>query len=302
MKKNVTSAFLLLLLITLTTVHIKAQNTDKGLYPHTEYQELTAPAIIDSAEWDKQPDKLCFTWGSTDIRYDKQNVPQNIQRNPKLNLSSWKGEKLNAQFVLWSKQKHKRISLKYNELKDNKGNAIPAQCISAGFVRYVMTDELNKERTSGCGHRPDKTQWDSLLVADPIDITPSFALNERNVCPVWVNIKVPQDIPSGTYKGNITIMDNGKESGSLKIQLKVGNNILPLPDKWHFHLDLWQNPNSLARYYNTGEWTDEHFEAMRPIMKALADAGQKVITASITHKPWNGQTYDYFKSMITWII
>ena len=39
MKKNVTPAFLLLLLITLTTVHIKAQNTDKGLYPHTEYPD-----------------------------------------------------------------------------------------------------------------------------------------------------------------------------------------------------------------------------------------------------------------------
>ena len=35
-------------------------------------------------------------------------------------------------------------------------------------------------------------------------------------------------------------------------------------------------------------------------MKMLADAGQKIITASIMHKPWNGQTYDYFESMVTW--
>ena len=40
---------------------------------------------------------------------------------------------------------------------------------------------------------------------------------------------------------------------------------------------------------------------MRPHMKLYADAGGKSITASIMHKPWNGQTYDYFESMVTWI-
>ena len=40
---------------------------------------------------------------------------------------------------------------------------------------------------------------------------------------------------------------------------------------------------------------------MRPIMKRYADAGGKVITASIMHKPWNGQTYDPFESMVTWM-
>ena len=34
-------------------------------------------------------------------------------------------------------------------------------------------------------------------------------------------------------------------------------------------------------------------------MKMLDDAGQRTITASIMHKPWNGQTEDHFDSMIT---
>ena len=38
---------------------------------------------------------------------------------------------------------------------------------------------------------------------------------------------------------------------------------------------------------------------MRPIMKMLADAGQKSITTSIMHKPWAGQTEDHFDSMVT---
>jgi hypothetical protein len=36
-------------------------------------------------------------------------------------------------------------------------------------------------------------------------------------------------------------------------------------------------------------------------MKRYADAGGKVITASIMHKPWNGQTFDPFESMVTWM-
>jgi hypothetical protein len=40
---------------------------------------------------------------------------------------------------------------------------------------------------------------------------------------------------------------------------------------------------------------------MRPDMQNYVDAGGKVITASIMHKPWNGQTYDPFESMVTWL-
>lgn len=40
---------------------------------------------------------------------------------------------------------------------------------------------------------------------------------------------------------------------------------------------------------------------MRPLMKMLANAGQKVITATLMHKPWNGQTEDYFDTMVTWM-
>ena len=38
---------------------------------------------------------------------------------------------------------------------------------------------------------------------------------------------------------------------------------------------------------------------MLPIMKMLANAGQRAITTSIMHKPWAGQTEDHFDSMVT---
>ncbi|MBJ7883126.1 hypothetical protein JEM65_21110, partial [Gelidibacter salicanalis] len=35
-------------------------------------------------------------------------------------------------------------------------------------------------------------------------------------------------------------------------------------------------------------------------MKRLADAGQKVITVSLNKRPWGGQTFDQFETMIEW--
>lgn len=60
-------------------------------------------------------------------------------------------------------------------------------------------------------------------------------------------------------------------------------------------------PYAVARYYQVPLWSQEHLDAMRPLMKMLANAGQKIITATLTHKPWNGQTEDYFDTMVTWI-
>jgi len=163
-----------------------------------------------------------------------------------------------------------------------------------------MTDEFVREGKTSCGFRYDKTEWDSSLVADVIDIKKDFLLRKMHVTPVWVSINVPRDITAGKYYGEIIVNLDGKEYKRLKLQTQIVDRELPVVSQWKFHLDLWQNPYAVARYYNVSVWTEKHFEVMRPIMKALAEAGQKVITASIMHKPWNGQTYDYFESMVTW--
>lgn len=94
--------------------------------------------------------------------------------------------------------------------------------------------------------------------------------------------------------------DGDQRLSTLKMDIKVSSRVLPAPSEWAYHLDLWQSPFAVARYYQVPLWSQEHMDAMRPLMKMLADAGQKIITATIMHKPWNGQTYDYFESMVTW--
>lgn len=119
--------------------------------------------------------------------------------------------------------------------------------------------------------------------------------------PGWIRIWVPENAKPGPYEGTLTIRGNDQVLQELKIILEVSSHTLPAPDAWNFHLDLWQNPYAAARYYDVELWSKEHFDVMRQDMKHYADAGGDVITASITHKPWNGQTYDYFETMVTWM-
>ena len=163
-----------------------------------------------------------------------------------------------------------------------------------------MTDEFIRKGKTSCGFRPNKAEWDSSLVADVIDVKEKHILKKHQVSPIWVSVQVPQNVSKGKYTGEVIVYSNAHECQRLKLQVEVMNRELPKPSEWGFHLDLWQNPYAVARFHNVKVWSKEHFDLMRPVMQALADAGQKVVTTSIMHKPWNGQTYDYFESMIVW--
>lgn len=274
-----------------------AQPSEKT--PLCEYTELTDTKPIDAAAWDKMKTPVRLAWGNTDTRYSKTNVPA-LKENSTWKGTAWKGERINAQAVLWSSTPLSDVSVTVSDLTGSgKGQIIPASAIRTHLVRYVMTDELNKDGKGGCGHRPDPTEWDSSLVADVLDIIKIKDVQERTVQPIWMNIQVPASAKAGDYTGTLTIQAAGQKPLSLKIALKVVNRTLPNPKDWAFHLDLWQNPYAVARYYKVPLWSQAHFDAMRPIMQTLADAGQKIITTTIMDRAWGGQTYDAFGSMVT---
>ena len=117
------------------------------------------------------------------------------------------------------------------------------------------------------------------------------------VRPLWLDIKVPSDQAPGKYKGVVKVKCDNEEL-ELPLTVQVSARVLPPPSQWAFHLDLWQNPYSVARFFGVPLWSKEHFDLMRPTMELLANAGEKVITASIIQHPWNSQTEDPFESMI----
>ena len=263
----------------------------------TNYEEASNPISTNPSLWVKVSAPQ-VSWGSTDIRYKKEEPAPIARLKKDINLTAWKGERVSAQLVVWTPEALDNLSFIVSDLTSGK-ETISKDNVRTGFVRYVMTDELNKDGKGGCGYRKS-SDYDSTLVADPIDhIASTVPANATQGG--WISVRVPQQVKAGKYTGTVTVKDGDKVLSELKLAVNVKNRTLPASTEWAFHLDLWQNPYAEARYYNVEPFSKEHFDRMRPDMQNYVDAGGKVITASIMHKPWNGQTYDPFESMVTWL-
>lgn len=265
----------------------------------TNYEEASNPISTNPSLWVKVSAPQ-VSWGSTDIRYKKEEPAPIARLKKDINLTAWKGERVSAQLVVWTPEALDNLSFIVSDLTSGK-ETISKDNVRTGFVRYVMTDELNKDGKGGCGYRKS-SDYDSTLVADPIDhIASTLTVPANATQGGWISVRVPQQVKAGKYTGTVTVKDGDKVLSELKLAVNVKNRTLPASTEWAFHLDLWQNPYAEARYYNVEPFSKEHFDRMRPDMQNYVDAGGKVITASIIHKPWNGQTYDPFESMVTWL-
>ena len=150
-----------------STVCLNAQDTES-------YQEVPNPVAVNPVLWSevKVPQ---VSWGSTDIRYKKEEPAaiSGIKKN--INLTAWKGEKVSAQLVVWTPETLNNLTFTVSDLTSGS-ETISKDDIRTSFVRYVMTDELNKDGLGACGYR-NSADFDSTLVADVLDhLTPSLLI------------------------------------------------------------------------------------------------------------------------------
>lgn len=238
--------------------------------------------------------QLKARWGCIDIRYplDCKTEVGDFRVN---NVAAWRGERVNLQLVVTNEYSEKDCSVvyKFSDLKQGR-DVIPASNVVGGFVQPVITDKF-----TGCGKHAVDAHGEEL-VADRITDTNPTVLDAGSCRGLWLTVQVPQDAEPGTYKGYVELVCNGKKD-KYEYFVNVANWQLPAPKDWSFHLDLWQNPYAVARVHNVELWSKEHFDVLRPYMLKLASAGQKAITATLIDRPWDGQTYDPFGSMVTWV-
>ena len=250
-------------------------------------------SVAQATKWNSMKNKVGVSFGKSNTRYAQDIFPEIKQQN-NLTLTAWKGEKLNAQLLVWAKTNVPSIKVSISDLKSNNGHTLSKSTSSIGFVDYVITDEF----AAGCGYRKPE-DFASSLVADPINTAAiSTPLKKDNVQPIWLSIKIPSNTPEGNYVATVTV--NTDNVYQLKLNVKVLNRTLPPPSQWSFNLDFWQHPAAVARVHTVELWSDAHFELMRKYYTMLADAGQKNITASIVDEPWGHQTYDDYPSLVKW--
>jgi hypothetical protein len=237
--------------------------------------------IASKLAWNDLPDGLHGGWGSIDERYARDDVPQLKSKTTKWTGTAWRGERVAAQLMLWTASGAEQVRFNVSPLRGPDSQELPADCIRARFVRYVLAE--------------------GRLEPDVLDTAQRLDLEPHSVRPIWVSVDVPANAHPGKYSCTLTVQAAGGVRLPFEMSVEVLPAVLPPPADWSFHLDLWQNPWAIARYHGVEPWSAEHWLAMEPTMRMLAEAGQKCITVSLIDKPWGKQTYDPYGSMIQWI-
>lgn len=236
-------------------------------------------------------------WLSSHVRPSGGLKADAISEESYLKLHAWRGEQIYFQALIVSDTDVLDARLKLSELKSEE-NIINPKVINYGFIQSVLTDKLGSTWPA-CNIKGDVEERASTFVMDRLSWDTNQNLESAIVYPVWIAITIPEETPAGEYNATFYVESEQGKSKPISFAISVSNRTLIRSAKTDFHLDLWQNPYSVARYFEVPLWSDAHFDAMRPVMERLANAGQKVITTTLIHRPWNGQTYDPFESMIS---
>ena len=237
--------------------------------------------------WDNTDPGLNALIASTNLVFERNKPPTEIHDS--ILLKSWKGETVHAQVAVWSKNINAPVRI------DCKAVSYTPINPEIRIVRYVLSDSF----INGCGWR-NKDTIPATISPDRLENTDQFLINEMETRPVWLTFAIPSDCTPGIYEF-IPRITTDSDTLELKLSIEVLDKQLPGPHDWSFHLDLWQNPYAVARYHDVQLWSQEHWNLLEPLLKKLASAGQKCITTTLNDKPWGGQTYDPFGSMISWI-
>ena len=267
-----------------------ASEDERISYPINDYTEPRVGTTPDVAEWNAIPAGLNASWASRDVHYRLHEVPEIVQKDVAV-IRAWKGERANIQAVLFSNTDQGTMSVRMTEWKKD-GVAAGVNGGDARFVNYVITDDY-----VACGNHPvDLPLW---LVADVIDQDKPHAVPAMETRPVWCTLEIPREIEAGEYTTALEIVNaENKVVKSLELNIIVDSHSLPTVKDQKFHLDFWQQPYAVSRYYGVERWSDEHYEALRPYLQALGRAGQRSVTAILFYEPWGEQTHDLFDPMV----
>ena len=234
--------------------------------------------------------------GTTDAIYFRSEVPDVDANAHSWEGTGWRGERLDAVVVVWSRDPIEQVHFDQQDLVGAQGHVLSGASVQLRMVRYVLSNYPAAARNATCDEKPPGA-W---LLPDRLEPLDRFDLPARTARPVWLSIDIPAGAAPGTYQGALRVAA-GNQSTTLRLQVRVQQAVLPPPHDWAFRLDLWQNPWVIAWYYHVRPWSDEHKTLLRAHLKRYADAGGKFITTYAVHSPWQDNSYMIEGGMIEWI-
>lgn len=216
--------------------------------------------------------KSQLTWADKNVHYARNSDMPALRADT--TITAWRGERITALALL-------------KPDSDGMAKAVLAGRFNgeAQFVNYVLTDDFR-----ACGKHPDDlTPWE---VPDRIGghLT---QVKAGELQPIWVNVEVPRNAKTGITKRTLVV-----DGERITLNVNVIDREIPVPEKWNFYLNLWQQPYAVARFYNVEPWSVEHFRLLQPYAQMLARAGQRTISTILFHEPWGEQSNDTFLPMV----
>ena len=103
--------------------------------------ELTFDFCVNEPAWSNQAG-IHSAFGSTDRLYFRKEVPVNHDNDLSSSYSTtvWRGERANAQILVWSSEALEQVRVSTQDLRSAEGNIIPKDRITFELVRYVLSN------------------------------------------------------------------------------------------------------------------------------------------------------------------
>ena len=253
------------------------------------YVEPTDSIRFYDERWTNIESGIHVSWTDKDVSLVRHRLPD-IEECSDTTIYVWGGERIGMRGLLYTKDvKDELLTLKVAKCKSSLNAHV-------SWMRYVLTDSFDR-----CGEHPDNlVPWtvaeviDNPLTKDGVQLV----VDTCEVRPFWFSVDVDRRCKPGTYPVSVVVSGNNGVKKMLNINVVVLNKQLPEPADYRFHLDLWQQPYSVSRYYNVEPWSKAHLKLLRPYMRELARMGQKVVSTILFYEPWGRQSNDKFEPMV----
>lgn len=201
-----------------------------------------------------------------------------------------RNESEDAQIVVRSDRKIRRLAVKTDSFKGLKGAVIPANKVRYDFVGYVPV-----------GFNTNNTEDDELVRKAP-DLFPDPFLEERTISlekdltqSIWITVRVEEGMPAGEYNGKITVIADKQK---IQVPVKVIVWDIILPKKQSLLITNWISEDSLVKQYKLKRFTPAYWKVLEMVAKNMAEHKQNIINPPMfvlikTIKDGKKYRYDY---------
>src|ERR1700754_3503850 len=187
---------------------------DSSLLPaqYAHYQaEYALDAPVNQQAWLDQKKGLHVAFVSTDRAWFRTEAPEQ-QENMVWEASGWRGERLNAEILIWSPDTLEQGRVGAVNLVNARGRSLRSRN-TLNLVRYVLSNYPYGAKDAVCGNTPYKNGY---LMPDRFEPFERFQLPGKTVRPVWLSVDLPADTEPGLYTGTV-VVSTTRSSANLQI-------------------------------------------------------------------------------------